>query len=273
MSNITIQNVEVPILEVSGNRVVTLAMIDKVHQRPEGTARKRFNDNKERFIEGEDYFVRNSDEARRMGITAPNGLIILSESGYLMLVKSFTDDLAWEVQRKLVNTYFKVTNSTSSLASRKTRLINQRAPSILTKSKMCFGIAKEMVFMIPGLKPEIAAAHALEQIRLSTGEDVSQLMRALPSANLEQLATLNATEVGKHLDLKARGVNLILNALGMIYRDEQNEWRLTEAGTAFGEMKPFHRNGHTGYEIRWKESVVEMLMNHLSRSTAHSFED
>lgn len=27
--------------------------------------------------------------------------------GYLMLVKSFTDDLAWEVRRKLVNSYFR----------------------------------------------------------------------------------------------------------------------------------------------------------------------
>ena len=35
------------------------------------------------------------------------GTIFLTESGYLMLVKSFNDDKAWEVQRTLVNTYFK----------------------------------------------------------------------------------------------------------------------------------------------------------------------
>lgn len=29
------------------------------------------------------------------------------ESGYLMIVKSFTDDLAWSVQRELVKTYFR----------------------------------------------------------------------------------------------------------------------------------------------------------------------
>ncbi len=32
----------------------------------------------------------------------------MTESGYLMLVKSFTDDLAWEVQRQLVSSYFRV---------------------------------------------------------------------------------------------------------------------------------------------------------------------
>jgi DNA-binding XRE family transcriptional regulator len=30
-----------------------------------------------------------------------------TESGYLMLVKSLTDDLSWEVQRLLVNSYFR----------------------------------------------------------------------------------------------------------------------------------------------------------------------
>lgn len=94
MNTVTINNKQLPEVEYRGQRVVTLKMIDEVHQRPEGTARKRFNDNKCRFVEGEDYFVRNSDEAREMGVTAPNGIIFLTESGYLMLVKSFTDDLA-----------------------------------------------------------------------------------------------------------------------------------------------------------------------------------
>lgn len=68
-----------------------------VHDRPDGTARKRFSDNRKRFIEGEDYFVRKTDEAKKeFGFTAPNGLVLITESGYLMLAKSFTDDLAWK---------------------------------------------------------------------------------------------------------------------------------------------------------------------------------
>ena len=70
MNTITIQNVELPVIEIEGQRVVTLSMVDKVHQRPEGTARKRFNDHKPRFIKTEDFFVRNTDEARQMGFTA-----------------------------------------------------------------------------------------------------------------------------------------------------------------------------------------------------------
>lgn len=96
------------IKEIQSKRVVTFKDIDELHRRPEGSARKRFNDNRHHFVEGEDYFVRNTDEARReFGIAAPNGLVLVTESGYLMLVKSFTDDLAWKVQRQLVNSYFR----------------------------------------------------------------------------------------------------------------------------------------------------------------------
>lgn len=97
----------------NGQRVVTFTDIDKVHDRPEGTARKRFNDNKEHLIENEDYFkIKKSDvqmsEKRTLGIEVPNrGITVLTESGYLLLVKSFTDDLAWKVQRQLINSYFK----------------------------------------------------------------------------------------------------------------------------------------------------------------------
>lgn len=104
---IKINNTDLQVVEHEGQRVVTLADVDAVHKRPKNTARKRFNDNKARFAEGEDYFVRNPDEARAMGITAPNGLVLLGESGYLMLVKSFTDDLAWQAQRQLVKSYFR----------------------------------------------------------------------------------------------------------------------------------------------------------------------
>ena len=33
---------------------------------------------------------------------------LFTESGYLMIVKVFTDELAWNVQRQLVNAYFRV---------------------------------------------------------------------------------------------------------------------------------------------------------------------
>ena len=93
--------------EYDGQPVVTFRDVDELHQKNEGTARKRFNDNRKHFQEGVDYFVLNSDEASsRLGIIAPCGLKLLTQTGYLMIVKSFTDDLSWAIQRELVNGYF-----------------------------------------------------------------------------------------------------------------------------------------------------------------------
>lgn len=124
----TINNAEILVKEFSGQRVVTFKEIDAVHGRPDGTARRNFNTNKSHLIEGEDYFVRNSSEAQNeFGITAPNGLTLITESGYLMLVKSFTDDLAWKVQRELVKGYFRAKSSDpqfSTLSPQLQALIN-----------------------------------------------------------------------------------------------------------------------------------------------------
>lgn len=106
---IKIEDTEIQIREYNGQRVVTFKDIDTVHQRSDGTASRNFRKNKKHFIDGIDYIRRNSSEAKQeYGIIAPNGIILMTESGYLMIVKSFTDDLSWEIQRQLVNGYFKV---------------------------------------------------------------------------------------------------------------------------------------------------------------------
>lgn len=110
---VTIENTEMQIREYNGQRVVTFKDIDKAHGNKSGTARRNFNRNKKRFIEGEDYFfltkeISNETILPISNISVPNrGITILTESGYLLISKSFNDDLSWSVQRQLVNTYFK----------------------------------------------------------------------------------------------------------------------------------------------------------------------
>lgn len=109
---VKIGNRTISVKEYKGKRVVTFKDIDEVHERLEGTARKRFFDNKERFIEGEDFFKITPSEFRtaigNMDLRQQNDVTLVTESGYLMLVKSFTDDLAWAIQRQLVDSYFRV---------------------------------------------------------------------------------------------------------------------------------------------------------------------
>ena len=112
MNTITIHQTQLPIVEYRGQRVVTLAMIDQVHERPEGTAGRNFREHRDRLIEEADYFRVCVDEIRRhktieISAKAREDITFLTEQGYLMLVKSLTDDLAWTVQRQLVNSYFR----------------------------------------------------------------------------------------------------------------------------------------------------------------------
>lgn len=114
---ITIENTEMRVREYDGQMVVTFKDIDEVHERPSGTARNAFRRNKKHFVEGTDYLtlsskgISNVHETYISNISIPaRGITVLTESGYLMIVKAFNDDLSWKVQRELVNNYFKATD-------------------------------------------------------------------------------------------------------------------------------------------------------------------
>ena len=108
--NITIVDTTIQIVEYMGSRVVTFEMMDNLHHRPEGTANRNFKSNRDRFIEGKHFYLidfSKKDEFRPFGIEIPpRGLTVLTERGYSMLVKSFTDDFAWDVQEQLSDSYF-----------------------------------------------------------------------------------------------------------------------------------------------------------------------
>ncbi|MDB2091417.1 ORF6C domain-containing protein [Clostridium paraputrificum] len=109
---VKINNTDLSVKEFNEQRVVTFKDIDMLHERVEGTAGRNFRENKIHFVENEDFFfIKPADvgnnEIRRSEINN-KGTYLITESGYLMLVKSLQDDLAWKVQRELVNNYFRV---------------------------------------------------------------------------------------------------------------------------------------------------------------------
>ncbi|AEB77663.1 antirepressor [Clostridium botulinum] len=111
---VLINNKGLEVKEFNGQRVVTLKDIDWLHQRVAGTAGRNFRENSKHFIENVDFFIIKGEELKQLKQTTnfvgsnAREIILLTESGYLMLVKSFTDDLAWDVQRKIVNSYFRI---------------------------------------------------------------------------------------------------------------------------------------------------------------------
>lgn len=211
---VTINKTEVPVKEYQGQRVVTMKEIDMVHERPEGTARKRFNDNKEHFIEGVDFFVRNSDEAmREFGITAPNGLTILTESGYLMLVKSFTDDLAWTVQRQLVNTYFQSTPEQRRGAAQQTEAQADPTKKALAEAKLNNSRAR-----MASVWMRVSDAVPIPEFKRVCASYASEVLAGKPVLPLPEVAerTYTAEEVGAMLGgISSNKVGRLANQYGL----------------------------------------------------------
>lgn len=113
---VNVEGTELAVREWNGQRVVTFRDIDNAHGVKTGSAKRNFIRNKKHFIENEDYFIATRDSLKSINLTPLNvdiptrGITLITEMGYLMLAKSFTDDKSWNVQRTLVNAYFILKN-------------------------------------------------------------------------------------------------------------------------------------------------------------------
>lgn len=210
-NNVTIQNQSMTIKEYQGQRVVTFADVDKIHQRPNGTAGRNFRKNKEHFIEGTDFFeITSTDVATNFVATygfdkkAPKG-ILLTESGYLLLAKSFTDDLAWKVQRELVNAYFRSKSMSGRNSSEDTlkikRVETAQANANVRKANLLLKIADSTQTAYK----QVLQAHVT---KLLTGE----FLLPLPEVSER---TYSAGEIAERLGTSANRIGRLSNEHGM----------------------------------------------------------
>jgi len=108
---IDVVGVRVSRLLYRGEPVITFAMVDQVHKRPDGTAGRNFRDNRGRFVQGEDFLEVPfdtfwSDEMRRTNGGNRKPITLITQRGYLKLIKPMKDDRAWMVQGEMIDHYF-----------------------------------------------------------------------------------------------------------------------------------------------------------------------
>ena len=105
---VTITGKHVETKEHKGERVITTWDIAEVHGREAGNVNRQFKRNREKLIEGEDYFVLSREEFEEIFLGVdfiPNNvkeIPVFTMLGYFMLLKAFDDDLSWEIQRELI---------------------------------------------------------------------------------------------------------------------------------------------------------------------------
>lgn len=122
--------------------------------------------------------------------------------------------------------------------------------------------ARALEKYITGLKSGIALAQAIAFAEANDNLNYEPIKKLLPTAEHET-GYLNASQVGEKLGLgkgtiAGRKANVKLRDAGFQYKDESG-WRLTEEGTAYGEEMPYTRNGHSDYQIRWNNNVIDAL--------------
>ncbi|MCP3104493.1 hypothetical protein LZ198_37085 [Myxococcus sp. K15C18031901] len=224
----------------------------------------------------------NTEQTRRLGddekglrtVQTPGGpqeMTVVNEPGLYVLTFTSRKPEArrfkhW-VTHEVLPTLRKTGNYTAPGASPQQPHL---APSSLLQVQVLahLEVAKALTTFVPGLKPELAAACALDAIHQDTGLAMEPHRKGLP-ASAEPPARLNATQLGQKVGLTARKMNLRLEACGLQRRNEREEWELTDTGREYAEAVPFSRHGHSAYQLLWRPEVLGVLEN-AARSSSMS---
>lgn len=209
MELIRIMDKEIVPIVIDGTPVLTLRQVDELHGRPEGTARKRLAENKARFVEGEDYMKISASVFRSrfpgaLSDRATSDVTVVTESGYMMLTKSFTDDLAWKVQRTLVRDYFRAKELATAERPRLsgaffsaeeqreiiqaltnyTKLLEAKLPKPRTKKKQTQPLTNEQACLIYDLEKQgLSREKIAKEVGVSTAM-ISYFLRFRPALPL-----------------------------------------------------------------------------------------
>ena len=183
----------------------------------------------------------------------------VNESGLYALILGSTKDAAKRFKRWVTSEVLPAIRKTGAYSTPGT-LASLPAPTHDRVSAIL--LIGEAVAKVPGVKTGIAMAATLTCIQENTGLTTEVLRRALPAkraAANEPICSLNATQLGKLLNRSAKATNQLLASHGFQFRNDRDEWELTEVGEAWAEAMPYSRNGHSGYQILWNPAVAEEL--------------
>lgn len=242
---ITINNVELGIKEYKKERVVTAWDIAKVHNREVKRINEIFKNNIDKFILNEDYFFLTPNEFSGSFKTAqdfiPNNvkeIPLFTESGYLMLVKTFTDDLSWEIQRQLVKGYFKLKELKSSIDKDKRLEIMEKNANVR--------MAKMLKSLIPFSKSE-----RYKEILVSEATKVLTGRELIPPPEVEA-KTITATQIAEILGVSVQKIGIISNKYNL--KTEQNGYWVHEKAKYCNKEIP---------NFRYFESAIEEFRKYI----------
>ena len=215
----------------------------------------------------------------------------IKEGGFYRLMNSFADGgkknekvFAWkdkfaelfEQMKKLIEQKQEITVNAENYVQQKPQVNIELSRQELEATVGITNILIENYNVEKSLANILAFKMHADEYKYLPQTGINMLIKALPPAQVET-SNYNATslgaEIAKRLNLKkdvsAKKINESLEAMGLQQRivtgknkkgKEKTEWDFTEQGKEYGNKFPYDNNGHTGYQIKWKESVIEKLI-------------
>jgi len=275
---VSIGGVDLSRIEYRGEQVVTFAQVDQAHRRPEGTAKRNFNDNEARFVEGEDFVDLTSDEIRTMsafGAFPPRTARgkVLTRRGYLKLVKPMNDDRAWEVQGEMIDRYFAIERAAE--VAPKSGNAEMARIARAREARLSFSGFLKVCRMI-GVTGNHALLSADGATREMTGISMLGLLQMPRLESDIDCAQITVTDIGRALGLSARDTNrtLIDHGYQTAFRDAKGRivYEPTEKGRQHGGRMAAtgkkHHNGTPVTQLVWSTATTEALRADLGTVSA-----
>lgn len=259
MGTVTVLDTDVEIIEYRGERVTTFAAVDKLHQRPEGTASRTFNNNAERFDTPTDYVRVSRAEVRAFfpGLIGDRGggdVVLLTRRGYLKITKPLSDDRAWKVQGVMIDRYFAAESEAPSLSG--------GIPTAATTFRAVHGIA-----ILIGCDANQSALSANKATLKVTGVNLLELMGRTHLDAPQQARLLTPTDLGQELDPPRSAIkaNSLLRDRGFQEpaRDAKGRaaWDLTEKGKPYGVIQDTGKRNSDGTPVRQLKWSADILVH------------
>ena len=196
-------------------------------------------------------------------------MFLMNRDGFSLIVMGFTGKKASEWKHK----YIKAFNQMEKMLKQQSVQKNLTPMEFATAefdSTLKFAQLLEKC----GVEIGIARIHAMNvgknHYQELTDKDIQEIQRALPPIKDNNIACLTPTNIAEKINeksifdivFKARAINKALSALGYQTSNE-NGWKIADKAKNLANIFPFENNNHTGYQIRWKNEVIDILIDYF----------
>lgn len=199
-------------------------------------------------------------------------IIFMNRDGFSLIVMGFTGKKASEWKRK----YIKAFNQMEEMLKQQS-IPKNFTPIELATAEFDSTLKFAQLLEKCGVEIGIARIHAMNvgknHYKELTDKDIQEIQRALPPIKDNNIAHLTPTNIAEKINEKsmfdivfnARAINKALSALGYQTSNE-NGWKITDKAKNLANIFPFENNNHTGYQIRWKNEVINILIEYFKNT-------